>query len=170
MPRSVYVASPLGFSSVGRLYYRDVLLPAVRAGGLKALDPWAPKHARDTGLTSALRLPIGDERIAKLSHANQAAAARNFEMITQADGLLAVADGNDIDSGTAAEVGAASALGKPIVALRTDFRSMGDNDGSPINLQVEYFIRRSGGAIVSDPKTAVRRLARLIERAQSAPR
>lgn len=164
MARAVYVASPLGFSAVGRLYYRDILLPAVKAEGLRPLDPWAPKHARDSGLASALKLPIGDERIARLSHANHAAAERNFELINEADGLLAVVDGNDIDSGTAAEIGAASALNKPIVALRTDFRSMGDNDGSPINLQVEFFVTRSGGTLVADPKLAARRLARLIDR------
>jgi nucleoside 2-deoxyribosyltransferase len=164
MAPAVYVASPLGFSAVGRLYYRDVLLPAVKAAGLRALDPWAPKHARNSGLATALKLPIGDERVARLSHANHAAAELNFEMITTAEGMLAVIDGNDIDSGTAAEIGAASALDKPIVALRTDFRSMGDNDGSPINLQVEYFIRRSGGVIRSDPNAAARRLARLVAR------
>jgi nucleoside 2-deoxyribosyltransferase len=164
MPKAIYIASPLGFSAVGRLYYRDVLLPAVKEAGLRALDPWAPKHARDSGLSSALKLPVGEERIAQLSHANHAAAERNFELITQADGLLAVVDGNDVDSGTAAEIGAASALGKPVVGLRTDFRSMGDNDGSPINLQVEYFIRRGGGRVLADPKSAVRQLSKLIER------
>jgi nucleoside 2-deoxyribosyltransferase len=164
MAKSVYVASPLGFSAVGRLYYREVLLPAIKAEGLRALDPWAPKHARDAGLATALKLPVGDDRIEKLSHANHAAAERNFAMIMEADGLLAVVDGNDVDSGTAAEIGAASALGKPIVALRTDFRSMGDNDGSPINLQVEFFVRQTGGVLVADPRQAARRLARLIDR------
>ncbi|MBV9487839.1 MAG: nucleoside 2-deoxyribosyltransferase [Frankiaceae bacterium] len=164
MPKAVYVASPLGFSAVGRLYHREVLLPAVKEAGLRAFDPWAPKHARDSGLSSALKLPAGEERIAQLSHANHAAAELNFELISQADGLLAVVDGNDVDSGTAAEIGAASAMGKPIVGLRTDFRSMGDNDGSPINLQVEYFIRRTGGRLLSDPRTAARHLAKLIDR------
>jgi nucleoside 2-deoxyribosyltransferase len=167
MAPAVYVASPLGFSAVGRLYYQHTLLPAVKASGLRALDPWAPKHARDSGLADALKLPLSEERIARLAHANHAAAALNFEMIRRADGLLAVVDGNDIDSGTAAEIGAASALDKPVVAVRTDFRSMGDNDGSPINLQVEFFIRRGGGAIFADPKAAARRLLRLIEQAST---
>jgi nucleoside 2-deoxyribosyltransferase len=163
MNMAVYVASPLGFSAVGRLYYRQVLLPAIKAAGMTPLDPWAPKHARAAGLTAALALPAGDDRIAKLSLANHAIGARNFELIRHADGLLAVVDGNDIDSGTAAEIGAASALGQPIVGLRTDFRSMGDNEGSPINLQVEFFIHYSGGSIMADPGQAARRLARLIE-------
>jgi nucleoside 2-deoxyribosyltransferase len=145
MPPAVYVASPLGFSTIGRAYYQQTLLPTIKAAGLRPLDPWAPKHAKVSGLSEALKLPLGDERVA----------------------LLAVVDGNDIDSGTAAEIGAASALGKPVVGLRTDFRSMGDNDGSPINLQVEFFIRNNGGAIYADPKTAATRLLRLIEKRTS---
>jgi nucleoside 2-deoxyribosyltransferase len=164
MPPAVYVASPLGFSAIGRAYYSQTLLPAIKAAGLRPLDPWAPKHAKVSGLAEALKLPLGDERVARLAHANHAAADLNFEMIRKADGLLAVVDGNDIDSGTAAEIGAASALGKPVVGLRTDFRSMGDNDGSPINLQVEFFIRNNGGAIYGDPKTAAARLLKLIEK------
>jgi nucleoside 2-deoxyribosyltransferase len=162
MAKSVYVASPLGFSAVGRLYYAQVLLPAVRAAGLRALDPWAPRHARAAGLPAALELPVGAERTAALAAANLALAGRNFAMIGEADGLIAVVDGNDVDSGTAAEIGAAGALGKPVVAVRTDFRSMGDNEGSVINLQVEYFVLRSGGAVVGDPKAATRLLARLV--------
>jgi nucleoside 2-deoxyribosyltransferase len=83
-------------------------------------------------------------------------------MIRPADGLLAVVDGNDVDSGTAAEIGAAAALGKPIVALRTDFRSMGDNEGTVINLQVDFFVRLHGGQVVADPRAAARLLAGLI--------
>lgn len=162
MSPAVYVASPLGFSAIGRAYYQQTLLPAIKAAGLGVLDPWAPKHAKASGLAAALKLPLGDDRVAKLAQANQAIAALNFDLIRKADGLLAVVDGNDIDSGTAAEIGAASALGKPIVGVRTDFRSMGDNEGSPINLQVEFFIRNNGGAIYADPKTAAGRLLKLV--------
>jgi nucleoside 2-deoxyribosyltransferase len=159
---AVYVASPLGFSEVGRLYYRSTLLPAVRSAGLKPLDPWAPRHARASGLTDALALPIGQKRTAALTEADYKLAEQNFVMIQQANGLLAVVDGNDVDSGTAAEIGAAAALGKPIVALRTDFRSMGDNEGTVINLQVDFFVRLHGGQVVADPHTAAKLLARLI--------
>jgi len=38
------------------------------------------------------------------------------------DALVAIVDGADADSGTAFEMGYAHALGKPIVAVRTDYR------------------------------------------------
>ena len=61
---------------------------------------------------------------------------------------MAVLDGVDVDSGTAAEIGYAFARGKLIVGYRGDFRLSADNEGSVVNLQVEYFIRESGGTIV----------------------
>jgi nucleoside 2-deoxyribosyltransferase len=54
-----------------------------------------------------------------------------------------------VDSGSAAEVGYAFAKGKPILGYRGDFRLSADNEGSVANLQVEYFIRQSGGDIIS---------------------
>jgi nucleoside 2-deoxyribosyltransferase len=62
--------------------------------------------------------------------------------------LIAVLDGVDVDSGTAAEIGFAYALGMRIFGLRTDFRLAGDNLGSIVNLQVQYFIEQSGGRVV----------------------
>ena len=63
--------------------------------------------------------------------------------------MIAILDGVDVDSGTAAEIGYAHALGKRVYGLRTDFRLAGDNHGAIVNLQVQYFIEASGGTIVS---------------------
>jgi nucleoside 2-deoxyribosyltransferase len=60
-----------------------------------------------------------------------------------------VLDGADVDSGTAAEIGYAFACGRPIVGYRSDLRRAGEHDGVVVNLQVEYFIRASGGTIVA---------------------
>jgi len=59
-----------------------------------------------------------------------------------------VLDGPDVDSGTAAEIGYAFARGKLIVGYRGDSRVSADNEGGVVNLQVEFFIRASGGTIV----------------------
>jgi nucleoside 2-deoxyribosyltransferase len=75
--------------------------------------------------------------------------ATNRAAIDAADGVVAVLDGTDVDSGTAAEIGYAFARGKLIVGYRGDFRLSADNEGSIVNLQVEYFIRESGGTVVS---------------------
>lgn len=59
-------------------------------------------------------------------------------------------DGNDVDSGTAAEIGYGSALKKPIIGYRGDFRLSAENEGGIVNLQVEYFIYLNNGEIVTD--------------------
>jgi nucleoside 2-deoxyribosyltransferase len=74
--------------------------------------------------------------------------ATNRRAIDAAQGVVAVLDGTDVDSGTAAEIGYAFARGKLIVGYRGDFRLSADNEGGLVNLQVEYFIRESGGTIV----------------------
>jgi nucleoside 2-deoxyribosyltransferase len=66
-----------------------------------------------------------------------------------------VLDGVDVDSGTAAEVGYAVALGKPVVGLREDLRPGGENAATPVNLQVAHFIAVSGGAVCSTVDDAV---------------
>ena len=60
---------------------------------------------------------------------------------------MAILDGVDVDSGTASEIGYAFARNKYIEGLRTDWRLTGDNEGSVVNLQVQYFIEASGGSI-----------------------
>lgn len=72
----------------------------------------------------------------------------NLRAIDGADGVVAVLDGVDVDSGTASEIGYAFAKGKRIVGYRNDFRRTGDTMASVVNLQVEFFIRASGGDIV----------------------
>jgi nucleoside 2-deoxyribosyltransferase len=49
--------------------------------------------------------------------------------IDWADGLVAIMDGPDPDSGTAWEVGYAFGLHKPIVLVRTDSRTLAGNGG-----------------------------------------
>jgi nucleoside 2-deoxyribosyltransferase len=49
--------------------------------------------------------------------------------IDWADGLVAVMDGPDPDSGTCWEVGYAFGRGKPVVLVRTDIRSLAGNAG-----------------------------------------
>jgi nucleoside 2-deoxyribosyltransferase len=78
--------------------------------------------------------------------------------------MIAVLDGPDVDSGTAAEIGYAFARGKLVVGYRGDFRLSADNEGGIVNLQVEFFIRESGGDIVSVYTELERSLAALTRR------
>jgi uncharacterized protein (DUF952 family)/nucleoside 2-deoxyribosyltransferase len=141
---AIYVASPLGFSEPGARYLSEVLHPALLAAGFSILDPW------ESG-----RILIAAAGDAELSAINAQLGAANAALIRRAAALLAVLDGSDVDSGTAAEVGYASGLGRTIVGLRTDFRMAGDNAAAPVNLQVLHFIEASGGAFATELDSAV---------------
>ncbi len=159
----VYVASPLGFSQAGRHFYESILLPFLRGLGVDILDPWA---LTDPGRVSAVEaMPHGPERRDAWRRLNREIGARNRSAIDASSAVVAVLDGTDVDSGTAAEIGYAFACGKRIVGYRGDFRLTGDNEGASVNLQVEYFIRESGGDIV----TRFEDLGRCLEPLRAAP-
>lgn len=90
------------------------------------------------------------ERFRRLAAINVELGRANTSSIDGVDGVFAILDGVDVDSGTAAEIGYAFARGKYVAGLRTDFRLAGDNPGSIVNLQVQYFIEKSGGKMVTD--------------------
>lgn len=155
----IYMAGPLGFTEAGRLYNQTVLVPAVRAAGFEALDPWDI----DPELQAVFALPVGSpERRAQLPGVNRAIGARNARLIDECDAVLAVLDGNDVDSGTAAEIGYAAAKHKPVVGLRCDHRVTGDNEATLVNLQVEWFVVESGGSLETDPRAAIAALTRTV--------
>jgi nucleoside 2-deoxyribosyltransferase len=143
----IYMAGPLGFSEAGRHFYHTVLVPFVRGLGYEVLDPWTLTDARKIEAVQAM--PEGPERRQAWRDLNQEIGATNVAAIDAAHGVVAVLDGVDVDSGTAAEIGYAFSRGKLIVGYRGDFRLSADNEGSIVNLQVEFFIRQSGGTIVT---------------------
>jgi nucleoside 2-deoxyribosyltransferase len=148
---SVYVAGALGFHEPGRSFYYCTLLPRLADAGLTALDPWS-------GEDDFLDLrDIADDTARRRAYAaaNEATGTRNAELIIEADVVFAVLDGCDIDSGTAAEIGWAAAHETPVIGWRSDIRTAGDNEAAVVNLQVEYFIHRSGGAIVAGLDDAI---------------
>ena len=136
--KKIYIASPLGFSEASRGFYYERLLPLVRESGFEVLDPW------DIGF----KIPAPEAEKEAWRRFNALVGEKNTKAIESSDGVLAVLDGTDVDGGTASEIGYAFALGKKILGYRGDFRLTGDNPGSTVNLQVEYFIRKSGGTIV----------------------
>src|SRR5215471_12028674 len=143
----IYMAGPLGFSEAGRHFHASVLVPYVRALGYEVIDPWA--LTEPSKIEAARAMPAGPSRQTAWERLNREIAAKNCAAIDDAHAVVAVLDGSDVDSGTASEIGYAFARGKLIVGYRGDFRSSADNEASIVNLQVEYFIRESGGAIVT---------------------
>jgi nucleoside 2-deoxyribosyltransferase len=164
----VYLAGPLGFSEAGRHFHHGVLVPFVRGLGYEVLDPWALGDARR--IAAVQRMPDGAARRAAWRRLNRQIGATNRAAIDRAQGVLAILDGPDVDSGTAAEIGYAFARGKLIVGYRGDFRLSADNEGGMVNLQVEFFIRQSGGTIATRYEDLERSLRPLRSRRSGARR
>lgn len=146
-----YLAGPLGFSEAGRLFHNSVLIPLLQESGFNVRDPWilTPQEIID----DVLNLPYGQAKKGRWQVINSLIGKNNAHAIEESDIIVAVLDGVDVDSGTASEIGYGAALGKLILGYRGDFRLSSDNEGGVVNLQVEFFIRRSGGDIVTDTQS-----------------
>jgi nucleoside 2-deoxyribosyltransferase len=143
----VYLASPLGFTESTQLFM-ECLEDLIGQCGFKVLNPW--KLSDPDMLIQANRLPDERERITRLHQINLKIGRTNEKAIQEADFMVAVLDGSDVDSGTASEVGFAAASGKRIYGYRGDTRRSGDNPACRVNLQIEYWIENSGGRIVTN--------------------
>ncbi len=78
---------------------------------------------------------IGDNSRCRHDGEHRRIFERHVQALRDADIVVAVADGADADSGTSWEMGYAYALGKTVVALRTDFRMAGRREC--VNLMLE---------------------------------
>ncbi|HEY5427691.1 MAG TPA: nucleoside 2-deoxyribosyltransferase [Solirubrobacteraceae bacterium] len=143
-----YVAGPLGFTDAGRDYYRRTYLPAL-AAVVEPVDPWSLTAPEE--LVAAAR----ERRRRELA---LTMGQRNADAIRSCRLLAADLDGQELDSGTAAEVGYGAALGLICFGLRTDLRQSGE-EGVAVNLQVEAFIVGSGGRIAPSLAELVAALA-----------
>jgi nucleoside 2-deoxyribosyltransferase len=147
-----YLASPLGFSEAGRHYYAEVLLPAL-SKLVEPVDPWA--LASEEEIAAALDAGTEREFAAEIGR-------RNTEALKSCRLLVAVLDGQEIDSGTAAEIGYASALGLTCLGLRTDHRQTGER-GAKVNLQLESFLSASGGGIADSLEALLADLRKAVQ-------
>jgi nucleoside 2-deoxyribosyltransferase len=143
----IYLASPLGFADSSKAYM-DVLRDRLSAH-VDVVNPWDDKGF-GADFERAIAMTDRDERLALLRATNDAIGRANADDIRAADGVVAILDGVDVDSGTAAEIGFAFALGKWVSGLRTDIRQTGENEAAVVNLQVRHFIDASGGTLVTN--------------------
>jgi len=160
----VYLAGPLGFSEAGRYFVRDFLVPEIVRRGFEPVDPFLLTDPHKIETIKAM--PLGEARLKAWQDLNREIGETNRAAIDRCDLIVAVLDGPDVDSGTASEVGYGFAQHKRIVGYRSDFRMSSDDEGGKVNLQVEYFIRSSGGTIVASVRELGDELSRL---AQTTP-
>ena len=156
--RGVYLAGPSGFAESGILWHNTVLIPKVRAAGLIPVDPWADQSE----LPELMKLPFSQERKDLLEQANLKLGRLDFARVEAAPAVLACLDGNDVDPGTALEMGYAHALGKLIVGFRTDLRLSADNEGSLVNLMLHTACVDSGGILTTSVDEAIAHVAQVL--------
>ncbi|MDW7733204.1 MAG: nucleoside 2-deoxyribosyltransferase [Methanolobus sp.] len=122
--KQIYLAGPL-FSRAERdfnLYLRDRLVEI----GFKV---FLPQEDGDDTLSSRL-----EEKMRNIF-------INDVKGIDESDIVLAVLDGgSDVDSGTAWEMGYAYAKGIPVLGLKTDFRTFGDE--GIVNLMMEMSVKK----------------------------
>ena len=118
--RTIYLASPYGFSE----QWKRLLLPEfIGALGALGLEVWEP-FARN-----------GQVNLAEPGWAYRV-AQRDLQDVRDADALFAIVNGTPPDEGVMVELGAAIALGKPTFLFRDDFRRCTDSEQYPLNLMV----------------------------------
>jgi len=122
--KHIYLAGPL-FSRAERdfnLYLRDRLVEI-------GFSVFLPQEDGDDTISSRL-----EDRMKNIF-------INDVKGIDEADIVLAVLDGgSDVDSGTAWEMGYAYAKGIPVIGLKTDFRTFGDE--GIVNLMMEMSMDR----------------------------
>jgi len=114
--RTVYLAGPL--FSEAELDFNRMLRDQIKSSGFNVFLPQEDSN----------NVKDRDDRQMIIFNKNEAA-------IEKSDMMVAVVDGADVDSGTAWEIGYAYARGKPILGLRTDFRTLGIE--GTVNLMIE---------------------------------
>jgi len=113
----IYLAAPL-FSEAEQAYNL-------------ALHDLLERHLFDVYLPQ----DVGDTSHTRSRDEHATIFAQHLRALQDADIVVAVIDGADADSGTSWEMGYAYALGKRVVALRTDFRIAGHHER--VNLMLE---------------------------------
>jgi nucleoside 2-deoxyribosyltransferase len=114
--KTVYLAAPL-FSEAECDFNRKLRDELISAGFIVFLPQEDSNNVKD------------------MSHRQKIIFNKNLKGIENSDIIVAVIDGADVDSGTAWEIGFAFAKDKPVLGLRTDFRTLGIE--GTVNLMIE---------------------------------
>ena len=146
-PRTIYLASPYGFSDQWKRLLLPEFIGALETLGLEVWEPFARN---------------GQVNLAEPGWAYRV-AQRDLQDVRDADALFAIVNGTPPDEGVMVELGAAIALGKPTFLFRDDFRRCTDSEQYPLNLMLfaglpevewEQYVYNDLSEI-SDPKKAL---------------
>ena len=112
-----------GLFSIGDRYVNEQIAKALREA-ITDIDLYVPQE--------------NDAINDKSAYADSLAiAAADLAHLQASDVLIAVVDGVEIDAGVAAEIGVFSTFNRPIIALLSDVRQQGRDNGKKIQALVE---------------------------------
>ena len=114
-----------------RIYLAAPLFTEAEQAYNLALHDLLERHLFDAYLPQ----DVGDTSHTRCREEHRTIFAQHLQALRDVDTVVAVIDGADADSGTSWEMGYAYALGKRVVALRTDFRMAGHHER--VNLMLE---------------------------------
>lgn len=140
----IYLASPLGFSELGRLGL-DVLKIKLVELGHEIHDPW--EQDQTVMIDKVFSGSTYNQVLTGCADLVYGIGDKNRVGIDWSDCVFAVLDGQELDSGTVSELAYTVGKGKRAYGYRGDFRSVDGLPGVPFNLQVIYFINYSGGKL-----------------------
>ena len=120
MRRTIYLASPYGFSEQWKRLLLPEFIDALTELGLEVWEPFTRNGQID------FAEPGWAYRVAQ----------KDLQDVRDADALFAIVNGTPPDEGVMVELGAAMALGKPIFLFRDDFRRCTDSEEFPLNLML----------------------------------
>lgn len=150
--KTIYLASPYGFSAQQKALLLPQLVEALEALGLEVWEPFARNNQVDRAEPDwAWRIGQAD-----------------FRDVRESDAIFAVVNGVPPDEGVMVELGMAIALGKPTFLFRDDFRRATDSENYPLNLMLFTGLPREGWRDwyyesveeLADPEKALARWAR----------
>ena len=118
--KTIYLASPYGFSNHWRLKLLPEFITKLESMGARVWEPFDRNSNVD---------------ISRPGWANKVACS-NFRDLRKADAVFAIVNGVPPDEGVMIELGVAIALGKPTFLFRDDFRKCTDSDEYPLNLMI----------------------------------
>ena len=128
MRRTIYLASPYGFSAQQRTLLLPQIVAALEALGLEVWEPFERNNQVDMS-RPGWAYGIGQA---------------DFRDVREADAIFAVVNGVPSDEGVMVELGMAVALGKPTFLFRDDFRRATDSEEYPLNLMLFTGMPREG--------------------------
>lgn len=134
----VYAAGDYGFTDGGRFFYHLVWLPLLACVFDEVVDPFSLTPA------ALIKERYAEGRAVEM---NLQIGRTNTLALEQCDVIVALLEGQELDSGTVAEIiDMVCRLNRPCYGMRSDLRQAGEL-GMRFNLQVESYIARGEGQI-----------------------